>query len=395
MSFITKPFSWLLLQLYAPFENYGLAIIMFAVIVKIILLPFQMKSKRSMMRMTSLTPIMKELEKKHGGNQQKYQAEVAALYREEKINPASGCIWTLIPFPILIALYSVVRSPLTNVMGMTDEQITLLSDTLASKGVEISSSAYSELEIAKHISTYYDELHALVPEVINLNFDFFLINLCDIPQWKLFFGGYEITVAAMCLFAIPFISAGLSWLTMKVSQSAQQQAPESAQMMKSMNIMMPLMSVYICFIMPAAMGIYWIANSCLAILQELSLNRYYKKILDQEAAERTERMNARMADMERKREETAKKRELGLSEKNKNTNKRKLEAQEKVRENDRRATERAKDNEKLGIKHEVSPSQVGRRRNARGRAYDPDRYGDLEETSSEAATEITSSGDEE
>ena len=70
---ITYPFSWLLLMLYDWTLNYGVAILLFAVVVKLVLLPFQMKSKRSMMRMARLQPIMKELEKKHNGNQQKYK----------------------------------------------------------------------------------------------------------------------------------------------------------------------------------------------------------------------------------------------------------------------------------------------------------------------------------
>ncbi|MEG1404661.1 MAG: YidC/Oxa1 family membrane protein insertase, partial [Oscillospiraceae bacterium] len=83
-SIVTYPFAWLLLTLYDFTMNYGVAIFLFALIVKLVLLPFQMKSKRSMMRTTRLTPIMKELEKKHEGNKQKYQEEVARLYKEEK-----------------------------------------------------------------------------------------------------------------------------------------------------------------------------------------------------------------------------------------------------------------------------------------------------------------------
>ena len=186
MSIITVPFSWLLLKLYDPVHNYGLAIIMFALIVKLILLPFQVKSKRSMMRTASLSPMLKELEKKHGGNKQKYQAEVSKLYQEEKINPMSGCIWTLIPFPILIALYSVVRAPLTNVMRLSAEQISLLAEKITSYGVALKGGAYSELEIARHIANHYDELHTLVPQIIDLNFNFFGNQLVRFSTAKLF-----------------------------------------------------------------------------------------------------------------------------------------------------------------------------------------------------------------
>lgn len=413
MSIITVPFSWLLLKLYEPVQNFGVAIILFALVVKLILLPFQLKSKRSMMRMNSLTPVLKELEKKHGGNKQKYQMEVSKLYQEEKINPMSGCLWTLIPFPILIALYSVVRSPLTHVMRLSAEEISGISAKLTEYGITLSGGAYGELEMAKHISDHFEELKAIAPGLLNLNFEFLGMNLCDFPKLNFFtqvnWADSSSWAPALGLFLIPFVSAFLSWLTMKVSSSAQTAAaPEQAGMMKSMNLMMPLMSVYICFIMPAAMGIYWIANSIFAIIQEVILNRHFKRILDAESAERTARMEARMAEMERKREEAERRKAEGEIIQNKNTSKRKLDAKARTREADRRAAERAAERAASGLPEENKPaSQVGSRRYARGRAYDPDRYGyageisdadtigDLEEAVPESVNEPEAQSDAE
>jgi YidC/Oxa1 family membrane protein insertase len=115
---IAIPFGWLMLTLYNITGNYGLAIILFALVVNLILLPFMMKSKKGMMRMTRLQPKIAELQRKHEGNQQKLNEEMSKLYREEKANPMSGCLWTLIPFPILIALYQAIRLPITTMMGV-------------------------------------------------------------------------------------------------------------------------------------------------------------------------------------------------------------------------------------------------------------------------------------
>jgi len=376
MSIITVPFSRLLLLLYQPVQSFGVAIILFALVVKLIMLPFQLKSKRSMMRMNSLTPIVKELEKKHGGNKQKYQQEVAKLYQDEKVNPMSGCLWSLIPFPILIALYSVVRTPLTHVMRLTSEQIETLANLITAHGVELSTGAYRELSIAGKIADYYNELSAAVPEVLNLNFKFLGMNLCDTPQLNFF---AKVNWAdgtdwgpALGLFLIPFISAFLSWLLMKVTNNGQQVAAEQANMMRSMNLMMPLMSVYICFIMPGAMGVYWIANSVFAIIQELLVNSHFKKILDAEAADREARIAERMAEEEKKRAEAAERRAAGEIDKT-NTSKRRLEAQSRNREAERKAAERRASGEKTDKK---SDAQVGSRRYARGRAYMADRYGE-------------------
>ena len=118
---IAKPFGLLLLWLYNLVGNYGIAIFLFALIVKIIMLPFQMKTKKSMMRMAALNPQIQELQKRHEGNPKKLQEETAKLYKEEKVNPMSGCLWSLIPYPILLALYRAIRFPLTTMMGVSKD----------------------------------------------------------------------------------------------------------------------------------------------------------------------------------------------------------------------------------------------------------------------------------
>ena len=114
-------FGWPLKQFYLLTNSYGIAVMLCAVLVNLILSPFMAKSKKSMMRTTRLAPRLKALEKRYNGNQQQYQQAVAKLYKEEKINPMSGCIWTLIPFPILLALYQAIRMPLTCMMGVAAE----------------------------------------------------------------------------------------------------------------------------------------------------------------------------------------------------------------------------------------------------------------------------------
>ncbi len=379
MSFITAPFSWLLLQLYQPVQNFGWAIILFALVVKLIMLPFQIKSKKSMARMSSLNPIMKELEKKHGGNKQKYQQEVAKLYQEEKINPMSGCLWSLIPLPILIALYSVVREPLTHVMGLSAEEITAIIAQLQTLGVTIategSSATYMELEIASYVSQYYDQLLTVAPGLLNLNYNFLGMNLTEFPQWNLLFTGIVPTGAEIILFVLPFVSGFFSWLSMKVSQSGTPQSdnPAQASTMKTTMMMMPLFSVYIAFIMPAAMAVYWIANSIMMILQELVFQQTITKEIRAEGESRVARIQERLNEEERKREEREKRREEGLSEKNRNTSKKKNELEKKLRDEERRAAENAAEAAASG--KEIPASQVGKRRYARGRDYDPDRYG--------------------
>lgn len=398
---VTYPFSWLLLTLYDFVSNYGLAVILFALVVKLIMLPFQMKSKRSMMRMSRLTPYMKELEKKHEGNQQKYQQEVAKLYKEEKVNPMSGCLWTLIPFPILIALYSVIRQPFTRLMRMSAETVTEIVDKLVSMGlytVPERADAYYEITLSNIVHDHFAEFQGISDRLVDLDFSFLGMNLGLRPEWNFFmktdWSDPAIWGPALGLFLIPVVSALLSYFSMKVSNASNPGAAEQQGQMKGMLMMMPLVSLYICFIMPAALGVYWIANSVFAMVQDMVLNKYYNKQLDAEDAERRARLNAKEAEIERKRQETERLRAEGATERNKNTSKKKIQAVEKAREDERlaatRAEEKAKRRAAMGLSDKQPDSQVGNRRYARGRAYVLDRYTNpegAEEATREAAAE--------
>ena len=167
------------------------------------------------------------------------------------------------------------------------------------------------------------------------------------------------------------------------------QNDQSAATMKSMNLMMPLMSIWICFIMPAAMGVYWIANSIFGVIRDYILTKIFKRQLDIEDADRKAARDAREWELERQREETERLRAEGKTEKNANTSKKKIQANEKQKSDERKAAleraERAARRERLGVKEAEKPaSQVGNRRYARGRAYVPDRFTNPE--NAEAAT---------
>ena len=107
--YICVPFAWLVRLFYNLTGSYGVALILFTLVIKLIMLPFQMKSKKSMLRMNRLSGQMKDIQKRYANNQVKMNEEMQKLYAEEGINPMSGCLWTMIPFPILIALYSIIR----------------------------------------------------------------------------------------------------------------------------------------------------------------------------------------------------------------------------------------------------------------------------------------------
>ena len=401
---ITKPFAWLMIWLYNLTGSYGWAIILFALAVNLVLAPFMAKSKKSMMRSTRLQPKIQELQRRHEGNQQKLNAEMQKLYREEGVNPMSGCLWSLIPFPILIALYSVIRMPMTRMMFVADDFVTTLQNFFVEKGlytIPERADAYAEIKLTKLAHENWDLVQSglagkIDPHFLDIDFSFLGLNLGDQPRWNFFantdWSDVHVWLPALGLFLIPFISAFLSWLSMKISTATNPQMAQdsrAAATTKSMNMMMPLMSVWICFIMPAAMGIYWIANSVFGIARDYILTKVFKKQLDIEDAERKAARDAREWEIERQHEETERLRAEGKTEKNVNTSKKKIQANEKQKSDERKAAleraERAERRERLGVKEAEKPaSQVGNRRYARGRAYVPDRF-----TNPENAEEAT------
>ena len=401
---ITKPFAWLMIWLYNLTGSYGWAIILFALAVNLVLAPFMAKSKKSMMRSTRLQPKIQELQRRHEGNQQKLNAEMQKLYREEGVNPMSGCLWSLIPFPILIALYSVIRMPMTRMMFVADDFVTTLQNFFVEKGlytIPERADAYAEIKLTKLAHENWDLVQSglagkIDPHFLDIDFSFLGLNLGDQPRWNFFattdWSDVHVWLPALGLFLIPFIAALLSWLSMKISTATNPQMAQDSQAAattKSMNMMMPLMSVWICFIMPAAMGIYWIANSVFGIARDYILTKVFKKQLDIEDAERKAARDAREWEIERQHEETERLRAEGKTEKNVNTSKKKIQANEKQKSDERKAAleraERAERRERLGVKEAEKPaSQVGNRRYARGRAYVPDRF-----TNPENAEEAT------
>ena len=385
---VVWPFAKLMLMFYGWTNNYGVAIMLFALVVNLVLLPFMAKSKKSMMRTTRLQPRLKELEKKHQGNQQEYQQAMMKLYKEEGYNPMSGCLWSLLPFPIIIALYSAIRQPLSRMMGLGSDAVEKITKWAAEYAGYTPSarSTYNEIAITDAIHQHWDAakeaLGTFGDKLIDLNYSFLGMNLGSTPDFRIWeYAGKDNFGAMLALFIIPVIAAFLSWASLKVSQiNNPQPTGAAAGSMKSMNVFMPIMSVWICFMMPAALGVYWIVNSILGMARDYTLTKVYKHQLDIEDAERISKEKAREDEIQRKHEETERLRAEGNTTRNSNTSKKKMQAMQKQENDERKAAaekaEREAKRARKGLSENETPaSQVGNRRYARGRAYDPDRFG--------------------
>lgn len=309
---ILNGLGWCLLKLYELVNNYGFAIILFTLFSKLILLPFAMKSKKSMLRMSAFTPKMKALEEKYKNDKDRYNLEIQKLYKEEKVNPLGGCLWTLLPWPIFIALYSVMRLPLTHMLYLTAEEITAITslDVIVNSGIDLASVASSQLPLMNAIHANFDAVIAALPEIapklVDISFDFFGLNLASTPNWQIL----------NIYWFLPILSAAAMWFSSFILQRMQGQQPtEQAGSMKFMVWIGPIMSLMIGYSWPAAMSFYWVANSLLSTAQESLLTLYYRKKLnikspkelrleeEARAAEERQRAEERAARLERLRTE--------------------------------------------------------------------------------------------
>ena len=357
MDFIIIPFSWLLNIFYNFTQNYGLAIILFALVVKIVLFPMSLKGKKSMIQMSMLSGKLDQLKKQYGKDQARYNQEMQKLYEREKVNPMGGCLWSMLPLFVLLPQYAIIREPLKYLMDLSPEQITAVAQLL---GTEFKKNGYEQLQMAAMIK---DGMAVEGAQLFAINFNFLGIDLAAMPTWKIWTG---ITNWSSVIgpFLLVLVSTGLSVLMGKVSSKTNNMSnsQQNNSTNRTMMLMMPLMSLWIGFVMPAAMCIYWIANSLFSMLQEILAAKMLKKDYEK----------ARIAAEERERQE---KEEEKLR-------------KEQARLERARKAEEEKQNRKKGIKKDVEPEQEGvnkddsregLRAHARGRAYIPDRFGGVTE----------------
>lgn len=269
MNFLGVPLGYVMRFIYSFIHNYGFSIIVFTLLVKLLLLPLAVKQQKSSAKMAVVQPQIMELQKKYANNQQKLSEELQALYAREGYNPSSGCLTMLIQFPIIMGLYDVIYKPLTHILALGKDVIAQATE-IASTIVDMGSRTYSvEPQIIKAVQLDPDAFQALGSDAVNkiqtMDINFMGINLGDTP-----------TFALNLLLLIPLLSFAssmlMTWLSMKNNDVGDN--PMAKSMMATM-FMMPFFSAWICFSVPAGVGLYWTVSNLLSIVQMLILRRFY------------------------------------------------------------------------------------------------------------------------
>ena len=395
---IRIPFGWLLARLYDLTSNYGVALIIFAVALKFIMLPMTAKSKKSMMKMSRLTPRVQELQRKYANDQQKLNEATQALYKEEGVSMGSGCLWSFIPLLILIPLYTVVREPIVYMLNETKEVAAQIVEIIRAGAASAFSknNYYDQLVAAPLIPQFAEQLKGIVANpdtLLGMEFNFLNVDLGAIPQWKVWtWDSFSWNKVGALL--IPLLSCGSQVLSMVVSQRMNnslitnekgvedKEAAKNSQANQSNKMMlwmMPLMSLWIGFTVPAALSIYWFVQGIVGLVMDVILTKRYRKIYDAEDAIRLQKaMEAEAAEAEKERLR-AERRAANPDGITQNTSKKNLQQIQQKEEETAKAAAKKEYNAKRGIVEEEKEapqvmSGISERPYCKGRNYDPNRY---------------------
>jgi YidC/Oxa1 family membrane protein insertase len=307
-SFIGVPLGWVMYHINQFTNNYGITLILFSILVKLCLIPLGIKQQKGMISNARMQPKMKELQKAYGSNRQKYSEELQKLYDKEGFSPLSSCLPLAIQFPILLGMLDVIYYPIKHMLRLPEEiietAVEIATAVLGAGGMsryskEISVLSAIKLDPQPFIEGLGAETAARIAE-----FDFSMFGLFLGDQPSLTPAGKPMGLYLALLF-IPILSGATS-LVMSLAtrkSTAGMGDGQMAGMNTSMLVMMPLMSVWISFVVPAGVGIYWLISNILTSIQTLILNRIMnpaeeiaKAKAEEEAArerERIERIEAK------------------------------------------------------------------------------------------------------
>jgi len=297
---VKVPIGYLLGWIYNLIPNYGWALIIFTLVVKLLLLPLGLKQQKSMTKMQAMQPKITALQEKYKNDQQKLSQETMKLYKEYGVSPMGGCLPMLIQLPILFALYRVLYRPLTYMLHMTDKAIGALGNQFI---IDMSSkNPMAQIQIAEKANL--------------IDFDFFGLNLSANPNAE---GWFTIAMIIPVLAAVTtYFSSKITMLMNKnkkeekneekpkriLSPDQKDTKPNANEMGQTMTWIMPVFTLWITATFPAALGIYWVASNVFSIGQTMLLNGYFAKKMDKEISAQdmliAEKKEARFAGKKRK-----------------------------------------------------------------------------------------------
>ena len=398
---IQVPFGYLMEALYRLTNNYGFALILFSVIVQLVLLPITAKSKKSMMKMSRLTPQLQEIQRRYANDPARQNQAMQDLYREEGVSMGGGCLWSFVPMLLLLPLYTVVRQPIVYMLHENMEVANQVVEVIKGINPELfgGNAYYHQMIAAQYIPQYAEAIKAAIPAIGDIalegiNFGFIGIDLGAVPQFNVFASTWAWNWAHIGALLIALCSAGYQVVSMLIMQKMNDslvtdkdgiqdketaENSQTAQTNKVMMWTMPLMMLWIGFTVPCALSLYWFVGGVVRTIEDVILNNRYRKIYDAEDAERLKRrleQDRIEAEKERIRAQRRAENPDGITE---NTSKKRLQKQQRDAEAAQKAAAAKEYAMKKGklveeTEENLPLSGIADRPYCKGRAYDPNRY---------------------
>lgn len=303
MGFISELFGYLLNWLYNCFGNYGIAIIIFSIILRIILIPITIKQQKSMKKSAKLQQEMKEIQKKYGNNPEKLNQETIELYKRENMSPVSGCLSSILQIVIILSVFWLVSQPLTYMKRINKELIEKYTVEMQENGYNQNNN-YTQIAVLDYAETKYNELSTQLQQEnienreeieqkrdeynqLRLNMNFLGLDLSKVPNQSL--NDWKVYVIPVLYVLTSILSTKLTATTQKKKDKKdivlenneenkeQDPAAQMEQMSNSMMYMVPVMSVMIAIVAPLGLALYWLISNILMIIERIIINKIVKE----------------------------------------------------------------------------------------------------------------------
>lgn len=283
MGLIAKLLGWIMYLIYQIIPSYGISIILFTFVIKLLTLPNTYKMQVNSARQGLLAPKLEKLRKSFANNPQRMQEEQNKLFQEEGINQTAGCLGSILTMVLLLGVYQVVMRPLTYVLRLAPEQITEAKDLLT-KWLETQNitekylNGRPELILLKYVKTnpeVFSSLNGFTDKLSGFNNNFLGFDLAGVPSLHPE-NGWSFTAVMLVLLPVLATIAQLV-MTVITQRHSKKTNPAAAQSMGAMNIMLytsPLMTLWIGMSVPAGMSFYWLVSSVISLFVQLGLYKY-------------------------------------------------------------------------------------------------------------------------
>ncbi len=276
-NFCANAFGYVLNMIYNLVNNYGIAIIIFTILLKLIMLPISIKQQKTLKKSVKIQEKSKELQEKYASDQVRLSQELMDLYKKENMSPFSGCLSSIVQFVIILSIFYLVSRPLTYMKHVDADTINKYTEEIKQSGERVN---YPEIAIIKAKSTE--------DENVKINMEFFGLDLSDIPSQD--YSDFKV-------FIIPALYVATSLISMKITNNMNKKKKDEKEiivndekiekkqddevdameeMNRNMSLMMPIMSVSIALIAPLGLALYWLTSNLLMILERVVLNKFFK-----------------------------------------------------------------------------------------------------------------------